>query len=182
MLKGKQPAFVQEYLIDLNATQAAIRAGYSKKTAKDIGCENLAKPNIQEAIQKALKKRELRTEITQDRVLKEYARIAFLDPRNFFDESDNLKSITELDDDTAACLTGMDISTRFIKNKGDDLEPETVKKIKFIDKKGALDSVAKHLGMFEKDNKQKNPDIFHHNIANLTETEMIKVYQDAVKS
>ena len=61
---------MQEYLIDLNATQAAIRAGYSEKTAKDIGCENLAKPNIQETIQEGMNKRSKRVEITQDSVLK----------------------------------------------------------------------------------------------------------------
>jgi len=69
ILKGKQIAFVQEYLIDLNATQAAIRAGYSKKTAKEIGCENLTKPHIAKAIRQAFKKREERVEITQDLVL-----------------------------------------------------------------------------------------------------------------
>ena len=65
----KQLRFIEEYLIDLNATQAAIRAGYSKKTAKDIGCENLAKPNIAAAIQAGMDKRSERTEITQDYVL-----------------------------------------------------------------------------------------------------------------
>jgi len=52
-LTDKQSRFISEYLIDLNATQAAIRAGYSEKTSKQTGCENLAKPDIQEAIQAA---------------------------------------------------------------------------------------------------------------------------------
>ena len=69
-LTDKQQRFVDEYLIDLNATQAAIRAGYSKKTARDIGCENLAKPNIASAIVKAQEKRSERTEISQDYVIK----------------------------------------------------------------------------------------------------------------
>lgn len=160
MLKfEKQRAFVREYLIDLNATQAAIRAGYSKKTANVIGPENLAKPCIQEEIQKAIKKREERTEISQDRVLKEYARLAFSDPRKFFDDNDNLKHITDLDDDTAACLAGMDINTRFVKSKDGNMEPETIKKIKMIDKTKALDSVARHLGMFSKDNEQRKGDV-----------------------
>lgn len=68
-LTDKQAAFVREYLIDLNATQAAIRAGYSPKTAKEQGAQNLTKLNIQEAISKAMQKREKRTEITQDYVL-----------------------------------------------------------------------------------------------------------------
>lgn len=66
----KQKLFILEYLKDLNATQAAIRAGYSQRTAKSVGCENLTKPYIQEAIQEAQAKRAKRTEITADWVLK----------------------------------------------------------------------------------------------------------------
>ena len=68
-LTKKQKAFIQEYLVDLNATQAAIRAGYSKKTAYSIGQENLSKPEIQQALQEAQKRREKRTEVTQDYVI-----------------------------------------------------------------------------------------------------------------
>jgi len=68
-LTRKQEMFVKEYLIDLNATQAAIRAGYSKKTAEIIGFENLRKPNIADAIQIALDKRSEKTGITAEYVL-----------------------------------------------------------------------------------------------------------------
>ncbi len=68
-LTAKQERFVAEYLIDLNATQAAIRTGYSEKTAQMIGSENLSKPLIADAVQKALAERSERTEITQDYVL-----------------------------------------------------------------------------------------------------------------
>jgi len=68
-LTPKQAVFVKEYLIDLNATQAAIRAGYSEKTAKEIAAENLTKPNISEAIQAGMAERSKRTEITADYVL-----------------------------------------------------------------------------------------------------------------
>ena len=69
-LTPKQQRFVDEYLIDLNATQAAIRAGYSEKTAQQIGAENLSKLVIQEAIQNTQNIRSQRTEVTQDYVLK----------------------------------------------------------------------------------------------------------------
>ncbi len=69
-LTDKQQRFVDEYLIDLNATQAAIRAGYSEKTAQQMGSENLSKPVIQEAIEKAQAERSERTEVTQDYVIK----------------------------------------------------------------------------------------------------------------
>jgi len=68
-LTAKQATFIQEYLIDLNATQAAIRAGYSEKTAKVVGYENLTKPYIAEAVQAAMDKRAEKTEITQVTVL-----------------------------------------------------------------------------------------------------------------
>ena len=68
-LTPKQQRFVEEYLIDLNATQAAIRSGYSEKTAKSVGHENLTKPDIQKAIEEAHNTRTERTEITQDYVL-----------------------------------------------------------------------------------------------------------------
>lgn len=71
MLNPKQQRFVDEYLIDLNATQAAIRAGYSEKTAAVIGAENLIKPNIAQAIQKGMNDRKARVEITQDKVLQD---------------------------------------------------------------------------------------------------------------
>lgn len=74
-LTPKQQRFVEEYLIDLNATQAAIRAGYSAKTAAVIGAENLIKPYIQKAIQEAQNKLTERTEITQDYVLTNIKRV-----------------------------------------------------------------------------------------------------------
>ena len=80
-LTPKQRAFVREYLIDLNATQAAIRAGYSEKAARSVAAENLTKPNIASAIDAAMKLRAERTDITADRVLKELAKIGFADIR-----------------------------------------------------------------------------------------------------
>ena len=71
----KQEMFVNEYLIDLNATQSAIRAGYSKKTAKDIGCENLAKPNIAKSIQAGANKRIKQTKIDATWVLEQSKRV-----------------------------------------------------------------------------------------------------------
>ena len=68
-LTPKQARFVEEYLVDLNATQAAIRAGYSKKTARQVASENLTKPDIQEAIAAAQDDRSERTGITQDEVI-----------------------------------------------------------------------------------------------------------------
>lgn len=76
-LTPKQKRFAQEYLIDLNGTQAAIRAGYSKKTANSIVSRLLSNVGIQEEIQRGRNERAKRTEVTQDRVITEIARIAF---------------------------------------------------------------------------------------------------------
>ena len=143
-LTPKQQAFVAEYLVDLNATQAAIRAGYSAKTAEQQASRLLSNVKVAEAIAERMKERASRTEITQDRVLKEYARLAFFDPRKLFDSAGRPKAIHELDDDTAAVVAGLDVV-----NVGNaELGEGEVLKFKLADKKGALDSVARHLGMF----------------------------------
>ncbi|QEL18730.1 terminase small subunit [Limnoglobus roseus] len=147
-LTPKQQRFIEEYLIDLNATQAAIRAGYSEKTAKAIGHENLTKPDIQAALTEARQRITERTEITQDRVLKEYSRLAFLDIRKAFDEEGRLKPIHDLDDDTAAAICGVEAEDLY-EGRGESREHVgRLHKIKLSDKRGALDSIARHLGMF----------------------------------
>lgn len=78
-LTDKQKRFCEEYLVDLNATQAAFRAGYSRKTAYSIGDENLKKPEIREYLQELIDQRSERTGITADTVLKELERIALSD-------------------------------------------------------------------------------------------------------
>lgn len=143
-LTAKQARFVEEYLVDLNATQAAIRAGYSENAASEIGYENLRKPQIQDAIAKRRQEMQQRTEITADRVLEEYAKIAFFDPRKLFTADGAIKPVQYWDDDVAAVIGGLDVV-----EIGDDGEViGRVKKLKLIDKKGALDSIGKHLGMF----------------------------------
>ena len=150
-LTPKQKIFVDEYLVDLNATRAYKAAGYSVKSDNAAGVEGyklLRNPKIDKYIQQRMKDREKRTEITQDRVLQEYARLGFLDPRKLFNEDGSPKNITDLDDDTAAALAGLDVMEIY-EGKGDDRKfVGYLKKYKLADKKGALDSIAKHLGMF----------------------------------
>jgi len=74
-LTDKQKMFCKEYIVDLNATQACIRAGYSEKTAKQIGCENLSKPYLQDEIAKLIKEREERVQLTADKVLEDIERV-----------------------------------------------------------------------------------------------------------
>ncbi|NKX40334.1 terminase small subunit [Rhodobacteraceae bacterium R_SAG2] len=147
-LTAKQERFVAEYLIDLNATQAAIRAGYSVKTAHSVGHENLKKPEIAKAIQEAQAKRSERTEITQDRVLQELARIGFGNLQNVLTPAGNLMAVADWDEDAARSIASMEIITRpgGVDENG-EREVEHVAKIKAWDKLSALEKLARHLGM-----------------------------------
>lgn len=160
-LLPKQAAFVAEYLIDGNATQAAIRAGYSQKTAHAIGQENLKKPAIasllsqkQSVIAARQDERLAAMELTEERVARETARLSFFDPRKMFHPDGRPKSITELDDDTAACISGLEVLEEYEGTGKDRVLIGHVKKYKIADKNSALDKAAKILGMYEKDNEQ----------------------------
>lgn len=143
-LSLKQKRFVEEYLVDLNATQAAIRAGYSKRTADKIGSENLAKPEINAAIQHAMEERARRTQITADRVIAEMARVAFLDIGKAFNDDGSLKPIHEIDEDTRRAIAGLEVTT--LTAEGAPIGH--LSKIKLVDKLRALELLGKHLGMF----------------------------------
>lgn len=145
-LNEKQKRFADEYMVDMNATQAAIRAGYSPKTAGSQSFDLLQKPEIQQYLAEGRGKLADRLEITKERILKEYARIAFLDPKKLYNDDGSLVAIKSLDDDTAAAIGGVDVTTSY--SGGDDPVTHVTRKVKLVDKKGALDSLAKHLGMF----------------------------------
>lgn len=158
-LTPKQKRFVDEYLIDLNATQAAIRAGYSPKTANEQGARLLANVSIAQTLQKAMQDREQRTEITQDRVLQEYARLAFYDPRKLFQPDGTPKPIEALDDDTAAALAGLEVREEFEGAGENRTFVGYTKKYKLANKLGALDSLAKHLGMLDGKGRESGNEI-----------------------
>ena len=125
--------------LDLNATQAAIRAGYSPHTAKDIGCENLAKPNIAAAISQAMAERSRRTGINQDRVLQELARIGFAKITDVVDP-ETAKILPDASEDDLACIQSIKIKPN---------EFGTEREVKLYDKKSALVDLGKHLGLFK---------------------------------
>jgi len=147
-LNQKQRRFCQEYVIDYNATRAAQRAGYSEKTAYSQGHELLKKPEIQQKIQENIQKIANSTQITAERVLTELAKLAFYNPKDFFNDDGTLKQIGELDDDQAACLAGLEVVTKFDKNSDGEVEPEYLKKIKLSSKDSALDKLMRHLGLY----------------------------------
>ena len=136
----KQRRFTEEYLIDLNATQAAIRAGYSPDTAYSIGQENLKKPEIKTRIAKAMAERSRRTGVNADRVVTELAKIAFVNANDVIDVDTATIKPDAAPEDTAA------IQSVKVKTFGEDgLERE----IKMADKLKALELLGKHMGMFK---------------------------------
>lgn len=136
-LTEKQKRFVQEYLVDLNATAAARRAGYSEKTADRIGPELLGKTCVSDAIKKAMEKRSARTEITQDRVLEELAAVAFSRGTDYA----NVIAGCVVVNDTAQLTDAQKAAIISIKQTKEGVE------IKLADKHRALELLAKHLGL-----------------------------------
>lgn len=145
-LTPKQQKFVDEYLIDLNATQAAIRAGYSAKTAGWIGQQLLAKTHISEAIQARRDALSRKIEVTQERIVEEMARVAFFDIRNLLNSDGSLVPIKQLSNDAAAAIAGIDI----VQIGNSEVGIGHVLKYKFPDKNKALENLAKMLGHFGK--------------------------------
>lgn len=144
-LTEKQARFVTEYLVDLNAKQAAIRAGYSPKNAESIAVQLLKKTHVSDALQQALKAREARTQITADRVLREFARIAFFDARKLYDDNGDPKPISALDDDTAAAIAQLDITET---PDGSGISVIRTRRYRVSDKIKALEMLGKHLALF----------------------------------
>nr|DAZ41810.1 MAG TPA: Terminase small subunit [Caudoviricetes sp.] len=140
-LTEKQQRFVDEYLIDLNATQAAIRAGYSAKTANEQGCQNLAKLSIQQAIAEKMAERSKRTGINQDRIVLELAKIAFVKMTDIVDEEGRIRP--DATDDDLSCIESVKYKESSSMN-GDSVERE----VKISSKLKALELLGKHLGMW----------------------------------
>ena len=139
----KQKRFVEEYLIDLNITQAAIRAGYSPKTAYSIGSENLKKPEIRACIEKAMAERSKRTGINQDRIIMELAKIGLLNPKDLVDFDEATVKEEAAEEDLAA-IASVRVK-RFPTKDGEGIERE----IKMHDKIKALELLGRHFGMFK---------------------------------
>lgn len=137
----RQKRFCEEYLIDLNATQAAIRAGYSAKTAKEQGCQQLTNLNVRARIDAALAERSKRTGVNQDRVIRELARVAFIKANDVI----NMNDATILEgasEDDMAVVSSVKVKQTFGDYEGIERE------VKLCDKLKALELLGRHMGMF----------------------------------
>ena len=150
----KHERFCQEYLIDLNRTQAAIRAKYSEKTANEQGSRLLANVSIQERIAELQKERAERTEVTQDMVIKELAIVGFSDLADYIRINEDTgaiiaKSFEEMPEGKSRALQSIK-EDRVIKEDAKGEQVTVYDKINFRlhDKLKALELIGKHLGMF----------------------------------
>lgn len=150
-LTNKQIAFCREYILDWNATQAAIRAGYSKKTAQEIGAQNLSKLIIQSHIQECKNNLEEIAGISRLRVIQEHAKLAFSSIAHLHNTWIERKEFESLTDDQRSCISEISTQTRTVfeydteSKKKKPVEIEFVK-IKLYDKQKSLDSISKILG------------------------------------
>jgi phage terminase small subunit len=147
-LNPKQTRFVAEYMVDLNATQAAIRAGYSAKTAGAIGEKLLKKAEISADIERRKTAQLDRVEVRADGVLTELKRLGLSDLRDAFDSNGHLLDVKSLPDDIAHSIAGIEVEELFDGHGEDREHIGRVKKIKLWDKNKALENLGRHLTLF----------------------------------
>lgn len=148
-LQPRQAAFVREYLVDLNATQAAIRAGYSAKTAHAQGPRLLENVEVAAAIDEALKRRAERVEVKQDDVLRELMRLALVDIGEAFDDAGRLKPLKDIPPDVRRAIAGIEVFEETASDgEGGRCTVGQVRKVKFWDKTRGLELLGKHLKLF----------------------------------
>ncbi len=147
-LNPKQERFIEEYLGNTkgNATQAAINAGYSAKTAQELSSRLLTNEAVQFKINERQKALREKAGITQERIVEEYARTAFLDPREFFDDDGKLIDIADLDEDTARALGGFEYRIKYEGTTGNEVAGSLTFKSKVNCKMKALNRLSELLG------------------------------------
>ncbi|GAB6037143.1 hypothetical protein JCM15519_17020 [Fundidesulfovibrio butyratiphilus] len=147
-LTAKQAAFVLEYLKDLNATQAAIRAGYSVKNAGRISTELVSKSHIVEAIKEQQQAMARRTLVTADRVIAELAKVAFASMRNYVTVNEDGTPVLDFNNNAADLGVVSEITQEtYVEGKGEDARDVKRTRFKLYDKMNALSQLAKNLGI-----------------------------------
>lgn len=191
-LNDKQIRFCDEYLIDFNASAAARRAGYSARSAHSQAHDLLKKPEVQAYLTKKKEKVATKLEVSMERTLLEIARVAYSDPRNLFEDDGRMKNIKDLDADTAAVISSIEVDELLTgitlgdqeegkDNESDDEDedaekpvpiiatPQVVtKKVKLWSKLQALGLLADHFGI----KKPAPPPVTQFNISSLSDNDL----------
>ena len=146
ILSDRERRFVDEYLIDLNRTQAAARAGYSPRSSRELGMRLMKRPRVRDAVKRAMARRARRNEVDQDRVVLTLAAVAFGNPRVLFDDTGALLPLHRLPDEAAALIASLDIVANVRDDGG---KAEYVAKIRTADRLKSLELLGRHLGLFD---------------------------------
>lgn len=175
ILSPKKLRFAQEYVVDRNATQAAIRAGYSEKTAYSQGERLLKKVEVKTEIVKLSKEVVKKNNLTSDRLVREYKSLAYSNITNYLNEDGTiaLNQLKTLPKHLSAAIESVQTSTTTNPKTG---EVTVNVKIKLYSKTTALEAIAKHLGWFEKDNLQQPASVI-----NIQPPVIINIQRDARK-
>lgn len=142
-LTDRQKQFAREYVLDFNATQAAIRAGYSKKSARVQAAKLLKVPGVQAFARELVQAKAEATELSVERVLRELQAMAFVDPLDLFNGNGQLKNLEEMPASARRAIAGIDF---VVQGRGEDAVD--VCKVRLTDKKGSLELLARYLQMF----------------------------------
>lgn len=152
-LNDKQKRFCEEYVIDFNGTQAAIRAGYSAKTANRIASENLSKPVIQNYLTELKRRVAENNDGLIQKVINELVKVGFSNIQDYITVGNNVVDFTDIDSNKAAAISSVKKSVTTFGTDDNGGTKEVIE-FKLWDKISALEKLGKHLGIFEKDNEQ----------------------------
>lgn len=156
-LTPKIKRFCDEYIKDLNGTQAAIRAGYSAKTATEQASQLLAKLNVQNYISELKHSLSNKNEGLAQQVIDELKKIGFANIQDYISEENEIKDLTKIDRDKAAAVESIKKTVTEFSGGAESTGKKTSIQFKLYDKISALEKLGRHLGIFELDNQQKAP-------------------------
>lgn len=154
VLETKQERFCQEYITDRNGTKAAIRAGYSKRSARSIASENLTKPDILRRIEELQEELRKKTGLTSEMVVQELRDLCEWNIQDFLNEGNSIVDLKTLSRRTTKPVVGIKTKTE-TRTIGETVIVEKTIELKFADKRATLVDLGRHLGIFKEDNLQK---------------------------
>lgn len=181
-LTDKERVFVDQYLVDMDVKNAAIRSGYSAKSAATIGWQILARPRVKKAIGHALLEMRVETRLNIDDILEQLQFILFRNVHQFVNmETGEALGMHQLSPEAAACVDGFEQEINEWFDESGKKRKSIKNKLKLVGKAGALDMAMKYRGLFNKDNEQKQTHVTL-NFADLLKPPVIDSSDPVVKA
>jgi phage terminase small subunit len=154
-LTPKIKRFCEEYIKDLNGTQAAIRAGYSQKTANEQSSKLLAKVNVQDFLSKLKQNISDKNEGLAQQVIDELKKLGFSNIQDYIGKENEIKDLSTITRDNASAVESIKKTVTEFSGGSESSGKKTTVQFKLYDKISALEKLGRHLGIFELDNQQK---------------------------